>query len=196
MSKKQVEGNKQWETRCKESFPADVEARIKKFLDYAYEWACKRNHLKYGCDVGAGNGYIVDWFNNNHGCEMDGFDYYPQRPEFKKMDLNEENAFSGYPYEFVICNHTIEHTLSPSQTLMNLASMLDTGGLMVCSCPSAGTISNLAKPFDLSLGHVSYWTVTIVLGLAEELGLDILDVKTVETSEGYIELFFVLQKRT
>lgn len=78
--------------------------------------------LDYGC----GSGAFVDFLRRLQVCEVDGYDPYSPRPEFRQ-------AITG-TYDFIIANDVLEHVEDGKALFSSMASILsDRGRIMICT---------------------------------------------------------------
>jgi len=71
-------------------------------------------------------------------------DLFPTGPSVRKIDL-ENIGLDGGLFDFVICNHVLEHVSSPKAALSEVRRVLKPGGRFVCQTPYA---ARLGRTFE------------------------------------------------
>jgi SAM-dependent methyltransferase len=67
-------------------------------------------------------------------------DLFPSDPSIRKIDI-ENIGFDGSLFDFVICNHVLEHVSSPKSALREVHRVLKPGGRLVCQTPYAARLT-------------------------------------------------------
>jgi SAM-dependent methyltransferase len=68
-------------------------------------------------------------------------DLLPADPSIQKIDI-EATSFAAELFDFVICNHVLEHVSAPMAALREVRRILKPGGRFVCQTPYASRLTH------------------------------------------------------
>lgn len=106
-------------------------------------------------------------------CRQKGFETYEETIE--ELSLPDHYA------DVVVNFEVIEHLGNPKEFVAKCIQFLKPGGLFICTCPSINGIGTIvlkeqAKVVDHE--HLNYFTPLSLKGMAEDLGLTVLELQT------------------
>jgi len=134
-------------------------------------------------DIGAGTGYLCDWFRRlgfkSYGTELtNSFRRFSEY--FYDIPLTED-IIEKHKYDLIVFYHTLEHIPNPDKKLQQAIDVLNDDGAIAISTPEwLKTLENLAQIGDLTINnyfhknHINCFTEQSIKNLFNKLGLKII----------------------
>jgi 2-polyprenyl-3-methyl-5-hydroxy-6-metoxy-1,4-benzoquinol methylase len=154
-------------------------------------------------DIGCGMGHLLSLIRDaDRGYELTGADAFQVCldgtaelvPEASRLLVHEEGLDmetlrKGAPYDAVTMIHTLEHTLSPAETVRSALELVRPGGHLFLAVPNPvrpkNVLNALRRHHYVNRGHVCAWDRSHWMNFLDTiLGLDV-----VEYSQDEVRLF-------
>lgn len=141
-------------------------------------------------DLGCGLGHILDLIRRaNPGLQLTGADPDPvcleavanRVPGVKTLQISEREVEPdklGRDYDTCVMSHSLEHTLSPAESIRRVLQVLRPGGHLVLAVPNPVRpqvfFGNIRKRHYVNRGHAYAWDRSHWMNFLEEiLGLEV-----------------------
>lgn len=156
-------------------------------------------------DIGCGEGHLTNFFtshtSNIYGTDLSISAIKKASHKYPHIDFCVSDALN-LPYEFdffsaVICNNLFEHVDNPRALLLEINSVMQSGGFLFLSTPSLYRFENMLriilgqKVKKASKQHVAEYSVNQVGNIAKETGFDV--VKVLSTPVWIPETFWFMK---
>lgn len=188
--------NQIWSDMNKDSYPAEVIARVNGFINFTEERLRKIMTWGTVADLGAGNGYIANAicktiFPYSGKKAIDKYDYYPTG-DTTFCDLRSPPDEGQTKYPAVYMSHVLEHIDAPGiEVIENIKNYwLDLPKVLIIAVPDANYDTG-HRPFDKSIGHVQSYTSYCLAEIFDKLNAKEYNIQLARTGiyEGFEEIW-------
>ena len=118
------------------------------FFGYERNWLLPEFFQKgeYVLDLGAGDGAVAEYLQNNVGATVEGFDISEKAASVAKKrgikvtvgDVEKKLPYKDKTFDVVFWGDNVEHLFEPEKTLLEIKRILKPKGRLVISCPNLG----------------------------------------------------------
>ncbi len=141
--------------KTKRSFGTNLSAHREKYALLQSLYKQCEDHPKL-LDYGAGQG-IWSLIAADIGFDVIAFEPHSERVDVSLKHISDWNDMAGMTFDAILCNQTLEHVVSPLETLEDIKSVCHENSLLCCTVPNVGKIKMsrvlTSWPFDGITSH-------------------------------------------
>lgn len=137
--------------------------------------------IDIGCGVGTVLELAKDFFKWSEGIEPSIIEYRTAIEKGLQVQniCLDKNFFPKKGYQAVICLQVLEHLQNPKEVMNKIYDILDDGGVGYIDIPNGQRIYNENQYYNIFLEHVNYYSITSIVKLIGDAGLEIISAQEI-----------------